>query len=65
MTAIMHHIPAALLTAYATGSLPQPFALVVASHISLCAECRAGFEAHQVAGASCWMAALRRRFQAI
>ena len=42
MTAIMHHIPAALLTAYATGSLPQPFALVVASHISLCAECRAG-----------------------
>lgn len=50
MTAIMHHIPAALLTAYATGSLPQPFALVVASHISLCAECRAGFEAHQVAG---------------
>ena len=50
MTAITHHVPAAILTAYATGSLPQPFALVVATHISLCLECRAGFEAHQVAG---------------
>lgn len=50
MTAIIHHVPTDLLAAYATGSLSQPFALVVASHISLCVECRAGFEAHQVAG---------------
>ena len=50
MTAITHHTPDALLAAYAVGSLPQPFALVVATHISLCLECRAGFEAHQAAG---------------
>lgn len=50
MTAITHHTPDALLTAYATGSLPQPYALVVATHISMCLECRAEFEAHQAAG---------------
>lgn len=50
MTAITHHTPDALLAAYAVGSLPQPFALVVATHISLCLECRAEFEAHQAAG---------------
>lgn len=50
MTAITHHTPDALLAAYAVGNLPQPFALVVAAHISLCLECRAGFEAHQAAG---------------
>ncbi|TNJ41448.1 ChrR family anti-sigma-E factor [Phaeobacter sp. B1627] len=50
MTAITHHIPDALLAAYAAGSLPQPYALVVASHISLCLDCRATFDAHQAAG---------------
>jgi len=50
MTAISHHTPDALLAAYAAGSLPQPFALVVAAHISMCLECRAAFEAHQSAG---------------
>ncbi|MEP1766315.1 MAG: ChrR family anti-sigma-E factor [Sulfitobacter sp.] len=50
MTAITHHIPDALLAAYAAGTLPQPFALVVAAHISLCIECRAAFEAHQTVG---------------
>ncbi len=50
MTAITHHTPDALLAAYAAGSLPQPYALVVAAHISLCLECRAAYEAHQVAG---------------
>ncbi|OIQ31482.1 MAG: transcriptional regulator [Alphaproteobacteria bacterium MedPE-SWcel] len=50
MTAITHHTPDALLAAYAAGSLPQPFALVVASHISLCLDCRAAYDAHQAAG---------------
>lgn len=50
MTEIFHHTPDALLAAYAAGSLPHPFALVVASHISLCIECRAAYEAHQAAG---------------
>jgi len=50
MTAITHHTPDALLAAYASGSLQQPYALVVAAHISLCLECRAAYEAHQAAG---------------
>lgn len=36
-----HHIPDDLLMSYATGALPEAFSLVVATHISLCAECRA------------------------
>ena len=50
MTEITHHTPDALMAAYAVGSLPQPFALVVAAHVSLCLECRAAFEAHQAVG---------------
>ncbi|MGH1465023.1 MAG: ChrR family anti-sigma-E factor [Cognatishimia sp.] len=50
MTAITHHTPNALLAAYAAGNLPQPFALAVAAHISLCLECRAAYEAHLVSG---------------
>ncbi|WP_432449104.1 ChrR family anti-sigma-E factor [Aliiroseovarius marinus] len=50
MTAITHHISDAMLAAYAAGNLPTPFALVVASHVSLCAECRAALEAHQAVG---------------
>jgi putative transcriptional regulator len=50
MTAITHHTPDAMLAAYAAGSLPHPYALVVAAHISLCLECRAAFEAHQAIG---------------
>jgi putative transcriptional regulator len=50
MSAITHHTSDAMLQAYAVGSLPQPFALVVAAHVSLCLECRAAFEAHQAVG---------------
>ncbi|MBI6630978.1 ChrR family anti-sigma-E factor [Pontibaca salina] len=50
MTAITHHAPDSLLAAYATGSLPHVYALVVASHISLCLECRAAYEAHEAGG---------------
>lgn len=64
MTAITHHTPDALLAAYAVGSLPQPFALVVATHISLCLECRAGFEAHQAAGGVLLEAAMEQPISA-
>ena len=50
MSAITHHTPDALLAAYAAGNLPHAFAVVVASHVSLCAQCRAGLEAHQTVG---------------
>lgn len=38
---IRHHISDKLLMAYSAGSLPEAFNLVVATHISLCDECRA------------------------
>lgn len=50
MSTIKHHIPDHLLAAYASFSLPEAFALVAASHISMCPLCRAGLEAHHVAG---------------
>jgi len=39
--AIHHHPGAALLTAYAAGTLPEAFSLVVAAHLSICDACRA------------------------
>lgn len=50
MNEIRHHIPDALIAAYAAGSLPHPFALVVATHISQCLECRAAYHGHQAVG---------------
>ena len=38
---IKHHLTDALLMAYSAGSLPEGFNLVVATHISMCDECRA------------------------
>lgn len=50
MSAITHHIPDAMLTAYAAGNLPHAFAVVVASHVSLCEQCRVALGAHQAVG---------------
>ena len=50
MDDVKHHIPEPLLVAYAAGNLAQPFALVVAAHVSLCDGCRATLEAHQAVG---------------
>ncbi len=36
-----HHPSPDVLIAYAAGSLPEPHALVIATHLSLCPECRA------------------------
>lgn len=41
MTTIRHHLSDQLLMAYAAGQLPEAFNLVVATHVSLCDECRA------------------------
>ena len=41
MNDIKHHLTDALLIAYSAGSLPEGFNLVVATHISMCDECRA------------------------
>ncbi|WP_298908891.1 ChrR family anti-sigma-E factor [uncultured Aliiroseovarius sp.] len=50
MSAVTHHIPDAMLAAYAAGTLPHAFAVVVASHISLCDHCRVALAAHQTVG---------------
>ena len=49
-TTIRHHISDRLLMAYAAGSLPEAFDLVVATHVSLCDECRARLGAHEAVG---------------
>lgn len=41
MNEIKHHLTDALLMAYSAGSLPEGFNIVVATHISMCDECRA------------------------
>lgn len=38
---IQHHLTPDLMLAYSAGSLPEAFSLVVATHISLCDDCRA------------------------
>lgn len=50
MSAPQHHLTAEYLAAYAHGWLPTPFAVVVATHISMCDECRAAWEAEALPG---------------
>jgi putative transcriptional regulator len=50
MTGIAHHIPDDLIRAHATGNLPHAFAVVVATHLSLCDACRARSEAEEAVG---------------
>lgn len=38
---IKHHLNDAVLMAYSAGTLPEAFNLIVASHLSLCDDCRA------------------------
>ena len=37
----IHHLPEEMLLDHAAGSLPEPVALVVATHLALCPACRA------------------------
>ncbi|MEM5467665.1 ChrR family anti-sigma-E factor [Celeribacter marinus] len=50
MSGIRHHISEGLLASYVAGSLPKPFSLVVAAHVSLCETCRASIAAHEAVG---------------
>lgn len=47
---IRHHLSDQLLIAYAAGQLPEAFNLVVATHVSLCDECRARAGAFDAVG---------------
>ena len=47
---IRHHLSDQLLMAHAAGQLPEAFGLVVATHVSLCDECRARLEAFEAVG---------------
>lgn len=47
---IRHHLTDDLLMAYAAGSLPEAFDLMVATHISLCDHCRARVESFDAVG---------------
>jgi len=47
---IRHHLNDALLMAYSAGQLPEAFNLTVATHISMCDECRARMESFDAVG---------------
>lgn len=47
---IRHHLSEQLLMAYAAGQLPEAFNLVVATHVSMCDECRARLGSYDAVG---------------
>lgn len=47
---IKHHLSDELLMAYAAGSLPEAFDLIIAAHLSLCDACRATAESYDAVG---------------
>ncbi len=47
---IKHHLTDSLLMAYSAGTLPEAFNLVVATHISMCDECRARLASFDAVG---------------
>ena len=50
MPKITHHLTDQILMAYSAGTLPEAFNLVVATHISLCDECRARLHSFDAVG---------------
>ncbi len=52
METIRHHLADGALLAYAAGELPEAFALVAATHVSMCDTCRARLEALDAVGGS-------------
>ena len=50
MTEPTHHVPDAMMAAYAADNLAYPFAVLVAAHVSLCDDCRARLDAHRALG---------------
>jgi putative transcriptional regulator len=49
---IRHHLTEDILMAYSAGQLPEAFSLVVATHVSLCDDCRAALQAYDAIGGS-------------
>lgn len=47
---IKHHLTEELLMGYSAGTLPEAFNIVVATHISLCDECRAALAEYDAVG---------------
>ena len=47
---IKHHISDSLLMAYSAGQLPEAFNLVVATHLSMCDDCRVALGAFDAVG---------------
>ena len=47
---IRHHLSDPLLIAYAAGNLPEAFGLAVATHVSMCDDCRARLCAFEAVG---------------
>ena len=56
MTQIKHHLTDALLMGYSAGTLPEAFNLVVATHISMCDDCRAALAEFDAVGGEVMMA---------
>ena len=50
MNKITHHLSDQLLIGYSAGSLPEAFNLVVATHLSMCDECRAAAQSFDSIG---------------
>lgn len=50
MKQIKHHLTEPLLIGYAAGTLPEAFNLVVATHISMCDDCRAALAEYDAVG---------------
>ena len=49
---IKHHLTQPLLMAYSAGTLPEAFNLVLATHISMCDDCRAHLASFDAVGGS-------------
>lgn len=49
---IEHHLNEQLLISYAAGVLPEAFDLVVATHVSMCDQCRADLASYEAIGGS-------------
>ena len=52
MRKINHHLTDEILMSYSAGSLSEAFSLVVATHVSMCDECRAHLDAYDAVGGS-------------
>ncbi|NSX56713.1 ChrR family anti-sigma-E factor [Parasulfitobacter algicola] len=50
MSQIKHHLNDSLLMAYSAGTLPEAFNLIVATHISMCDDCRARMHSFDAVG---------------